>query len=78
MKTTLLLTLTCLLLLSGCVHVRYKDFEYLRIGNQQIGEALLTLPDGSELLLDGQKSNLPSVTITLPVGAFKIGKGVRP
>lgn len=44
--------------------IRLGKFEYWRLGNQQIGEALLTLPDGSELLLEGQKSELPHVTIT--------------
>ena len=64
-------------ILSGCVHVRQGDFEYWRFGEQQIGEALLTLPDGSELLLEGQKSELPKVEITatsITIG----GKGVTP
>lgn len=62
------------LLLAGCVHVRHGEFEYWRLGEQQIGEALLTLPDGSELLLDGQKSELPKVEITLPATSITIGK----
>ena len=69
-----LLTLA-LLLLSGCVHVRQGDFEYWRFGEQQISEALLTLPDGSELLLDGQKSELPKVEITatnITIGGKKV------
>ncbi len=60
------------LLLGGCVHVKQDDFEYWRFGSQQIGSALLTLPDGSELLLDGQKSELPKVEITAT--SITIGK----
>ena len=62
--------------LSGCVHVRHGDFEYWRLGDQQIGEALLTLPDGSELLLDGQKSEMPVIVVT-PAGVM-VGKQVQP
>lgn len=64
------------LMLGGCVHVKQGDFEYWRFGEQQIGEALLTLPDGSELLLDGQKSELPGVEITatsITIGGKKVG-----
>ena len=74
MKTTIALLLA--LMLCGCVHVKDgKGLEYWRLGNQQIGEVLLTFPDGSELLLDGQKSELPPVKITTE-GIF-IGKDVR-
>ena len=66
MKTLLTLTLI-LLVVGGCVHVRQGEFEYWRFGPQQIGEALLTLPDGSELLLEGQKAELP-IKVTLPNG----------
>jgi len=67
MKTLLLLILA--LILGGCVQFSHTDpqgnvVKYLRFGEQQIGEAILTLPDGSELLLDGQKSELPKVEIT--------------
>ncbi len=65
------------LVLNGCVHVKQGEFEYWRFGSQQIGSALLTLPDGSELLLDGQKSELPKVEITatsITIG----GKEVKP
>jgi len=58
------LLITLALLLGGCVHVKQDGFEYWRFGSQQIGSALLTLPDGSKLLLDGQKSALPTVEIT--------------
>ncbi len=64
--------ITLALLLGGCVHVKQDDFEYWRFGSQQIGSALLTLPDGSELLLDGQKSELPKVEITAT--SITIGK----
>ncbi len=53
-----------LFLLFGCVHVKLPDgTEYWRVGEQQIGEFLLTKPDGTEFLLDGQKSELPPVEI---------------
>ncbi len=65
------------LLFCGCVHVKHGDFEYWRLGNQQIGEALLTLPDGSELLLESQKSELPRVTITATSIEIS-GKEVKP
>jgi hypothetical protein len=71
-----LLTIVLALVLSGCVHVKQGDFEYWRLGDQQIGEALLTLPDGSELLLDGQKSELPKVEITatsITIGGKEVG-----
>lgn len=71
------LLITLALLIGGCVHVRHGEFEYWRFGNQQIGEALLTLPDGSELLLEGQKSELPRVIITAT--SIEIdGKQVKP
>ncbi len=72
-----ILLITLALILCGCVHVKQGDFEYWRFGSQQIGSALLTLPDGSELLLDGQKSELPTVEITatsITIG----GKKVKP
>ncbi len=71
------LLITLALLIGGCVHVKQDGFEYWRFGSQQIGSALLTLPDGSELLLDGQKSELPTVEITatsITIG----GKEVKP
>ncbi len=66
---TIITIIACLLIVGGCVKFTHTDpqgniIEYIRIGNQQIGEALLTLPDGSELLLDGQKSELPTVVVT--------------
>ena len=69
--------LTLALLLGGCVHVRQGEFEYWRFGEQQIGGALLILPDGSELLLDGQKSELPTVEITA-TSIIIGGKKVKP
>ena len=77
------LIILTLLLFSGCASLEHTDKDgnvtkYFRIGNQQIGEGLLRLPDGSELLFEGQKSDLPTVTVTLPVGAFKIGNEVKP
>ncbi len=68
--------LIILLTLTGCVHVRQGEFEYWRFGNQEVSEALLTLPDGSELLLEGQKSELPKVEITatsIIIGGKKVG-----
>ncbi len=78
MKTLLLIALA--LLLGGCVQFSHTDpqgnvTKYLRFGSQQIGSALLTLPDGSELLLDGQKSELPTVEITatsITIGGKKV------
>jgi hypothetical protein len=64
------LTLTLLLLvLAGCVTMTYEDTEgniirYERFLEQEINEVLLTLPNGAEFLLEGQKSKLPHVTIT--------------
>ncbi len=64
MKHLLTLTLA-LLLLAGCVRVKLPDgTEYLRIGPQRIDGAIIKFPDGSELLLEGQKSELPGVEIT--------------
>jgi len=69
----LIIILTCLLL-AGCVSIKLPDgTEYFRFGPQQIDDCLITRPDGTEILFEGQKSELPTVTITLPVGAFKIG-----
>ncbi len=71
---TITAILLCLLL-GGCVHVKQGEFEYWRLGEQTIGEALLTLPDGSQLLLDGQKSELPKVEITatsITIGRKKV------
>ena len=82
MKTILLTLIACLLIVGGCgVEAKYTDelgrtFEYRRFGPQQIGEVLIEFPDGTQFLMDGQKSELPTVTITLPVGAFEIG-GVK-
>ncbi len=77
-QTWLILCLLMACLVGGCVRVILPDgTEYLRIGSQQIGEALLTLPDGSELLLDGQKSELPKVEITatsITIGGKKVGQ----
>ncbi len=82
----LIIILTLALLLGGCgVDVSYKDelgreFRYRRIGPQQIGEVLLELPDGSTFLMDGQKSEMPPVKITLPQGIIieSGGKAVKP
>ena len=72
------LLITLALLLGGCVHVKMPDgTEYWRVGEQQIGEVLFTLPDGTEFLMDGQKSELPKVEITatnITIG----GKVVKP
>lgn len=77
MKTLRLLACLLIVSCSGCVRVVLPDgTEYLRVGNQQIGEALLTLPDGTELLFEGQKSEVPHVTLTLPVGGITVGKAV--
>ena len=73
-KNAAWIILLCLIL-GGCVHVKQGEFEYWRFGEQTIGEALLTLPDGSELLLDGQKSELPKVEITatsITIGGKKV------
>lgn len=74
------------LLLGGCgVEARYTDdkgreFYYRRTGAQQIGEALLELPDGSTFLMDGQKSVMPPIKVTLPHGIIieSGGKEVKP
>ena len=75
MKTKLLTLILLAVLTGGCVMVKQGDFEYWRFGDQHIGEALLTLPDGSELLLDGQRSELPHVMIS-PTGIEIGGKAV--
>ena len=68
------LLLLLAVLLGGCgVEVRYEDeqgrvFEYKRTGPQQIGEVLMELPDGSTFLMDGQKSLIPPIKVTLPNG----------
>ena len=79
------LLIALVLLLGGCgVDVSYKDelgreFRYRRIGPQQIGEVLLEFPDGSTFLMDGQKSEMPPVKITLPQGIIieSGGKAVK-
>ena len=63
------LILIAALLLSGCSMLEHTDKDgnttrYFRCGPQQIDEALLRLPDGSELLFGGQKAELPTVTVT--------------
>lgn len=80
------LLITLALLLGGCgVEARYTDemgreFYYRRTGAQQIGEALLELPDGSTFLMDGQKSAMPPIKVTLPHGIIieSGGKEVNP
>ncbi len=69
-KAAILLIL-CLLMavVAGCVTMTYEDAEgniikYERFLEQEINEVLLTLPNGAEFLLEGQKSNLPHVMIT--------------
>ncbi len=78
MKRCKTLLITLALLLGGCVHVKLPDgTEYWRVGEQQIGELLLTMPDGTEFLMDGQKSELTKVEITatnITIG----GKAVKP
>ncbi len=69
-----ILLITLALLLGGCgVEAEYTDidgrvFKYKRTGSQQIGEVLLEFPDGSTFLMDGQKSVMPPVKITLSNG----------
>ena len=70
-----LATITLLLLavvLSGCVKLTHTDpagniTEYIRIGEQQIDGMILTLPDGSEILFERQKSTIPVLIVT-PTG----------
>ena len=79
-----LLLLTLALLLGGCgVEAKYTDefgreFYYKRTGPQQIGEVLLELSDGSTFLMDGQKSEMPPVKITLPNGIIIESGKVEP
>ncbi len=72
----ILFMLAIALLLSGCVRVKLPDgTEYLRIGPQRIDGAIIKFPDGSELLLEGQKSELPPVEITatsITIGGKKV------
>ncbi len=78
------LLITLALLLGGCgVEVEYADidgrvFKYKRTGSQQIGEVLLEFPDGSTFLMDGQKSVMPPVKITLPNGIIIESGKVKP
>lgn len=60
------------MMLGGCVKMTYTDAEgnsitYERLLEQEVDEVLLTLPNGAEFLMDGQKSKLPGVVIT-PAG----------
>ncbi len=72
------------LLLGGCgVEAEYTDkdgrvFKYKRTGSQQIGEVLLEFPDGSTFLMDGQKSVMSPVKITLPNGIIIESGKVKP
>ncbi len=69
-------------LIGGCAMLEHTDKDgnvtrYFRIGNQSIGEGMLTLPDGSELLFEGQKSELPKVEITansITIGGKAVGQ----
>ena len=70
------------LMIGGCrqrVDITYTEpngacFEYHRRGPQQVGEVLVELPDGTQFLMDGQKSVQPPVTLTLPYG-FTVESG---
>ncbi len=65
MKQCKILLITLAVLLGGCVRITLPDgTEYMRVGPQQIGEALIRFPDGTELLLDGQKAEMPPVEVT--------------
>lgn len=76
MKT--IITLIACLLLGGCAMLEHTDkagnvTRYFRVGDQSIGFGSVTLPDGTVLNFTEQEAELPTVTITLPVGAFEIG-----
>ncbi len=65
------------------VEAEYTDiegrvFKYKRTGSQQIGEVLMEFPDGATFLMDGQKSVMPPVKITLPNGITIESGKVKP
>ena len=85
MKTLTLILIAAMI--GGChqrVDMIYTEpngftIEYRRRGPQQVGEVLIKLRDGTQFLMDGQKSVQPPVTLTLPYGfTVESGKAVRP
>jgi len=65
MKTIIILI--CLLI-AGCAHIQYGDFEYTRIGDQKIEGLVVKTPEGIKVELNKQESTAEVFKEALKLG----------
>jgi len=59
MKTKTLIAIVLMIVLGGCVRIKTKDMEYVRIGDQKINSLEIENPTLGKIKMGGQESNMP-------------------